>query len=196
MRQRPKRKPVPAPGRSDSAARLDAGRLEVAPTAAARTEPIVGQYQMSVGEQVRNIPALNRGTWFANGTGAFFAMFGIVDIAQGQPLSAAIAFVFAASLVSGYYGVPFGWFTLSRHSQQALAPVVLLATGDGLRFETNATQLEVPWATISRIREKSNCFYVTARYPRAFMVPKRAFGPAQLEAFRRLASSKTGLPLG
>jgi hypothetical protein len=158
-------------------------------TATAR--PITGRYRLTVREQLGMAPALNRGTLFSLASAGIFVVLALLSLATGDPIGASLELAFAAALYSGYYCVPFAWFTLRRHRAAAEAPVDLEADDDGLRFETRATRLEIPWDRVSRIRETPTCFFGMARYPRAFMLPKRAFGPSQLAAFRKLAASKT-----
>jgi hypothetical protein len=152
--------------------------------------PITGHYQMSVWEQVRHIPELNRGTRFTNASGAFLLVLGLVDLGQGDVIVGSIALLLSVALFSGYYSVPFGWLTLRRNREAALAPVDILVNGEAIRFDTDASKLVVPWENVNNVRETRTSFLVRARYPRAFMVPKRAFEPQQLDAFRLLAASK------
>jgi hypothetical protein len=74
--------------------------------------------------------------------------------------------------------------------------VDLTATGEGIRLASASAEFEVAWAEIRRIRETKDCFFVFARYPRAFFLPTTAFDPAALDRFRRLAAAKTRLQQG
>ena len=158
---------------------------------AAAVKPISGRYQLTVREQLSFAPALNRGTLFSLVCGALLAGLALLSLVSGDSIGASVALAFAFALYSGYYVVPFAWFTLRRNRSAAEAPVEVFVTDDGFRFETSLTTMEVPWVRVRRIRETPSGFLVTARFPHAFMLPQRAFGPAQLIAFRRLAATKT-----
>jgi hypothetical protein len=74
--------------------------------------------------------------------------------------------------------------------------IAVTADEGGLHFTHVVSQIDVPWEEITRLRESRDCFFVTARYPRAYILPKRAFDSTQLEAFRDLAESKDKLRRG
>jgi hypothetical protein len=72
-------------------------------------------------------------------------------------------------------------------------PVDVVVDEVGLHFVHGLAEIDAPWEEITRLREKHDYFLVMAPYPRAYILPKRAFDPAQLEAFRLLAASKDKL---
>jgi hypothetical protein len=154
----------------------------------AETPPITGGYSTSVGEYLRHAPALNRGTKFSNGFAAMAVLLAVLSLPYLVPVALELAL--AAALVSGYYCVPFTWLTLRSKRALVEQRVEVVADGAGLHFTHAASQIDIPWEEISRLRENRDSFFVMASYPRAYILPKRAFDPAQLEAFRLLAASK------
>ena len=156
--------------------------------------PITGSYRTSVSEYLRHAPALNRGTKFSNGFGALAALLAILSLPYIVPV--ALELTLAVALVSGYYCVPFTWLTLRSNKAFVEQQIAVTADEGGLHFTHVVSQIDVPWEEITRLRESRDCFFVTARYPRAYILPKRAFDSTQLEAFRHLAESKDKLRRG
>ncbi len=158
------------------------------------TRQITGRYQTSTREYLRHAPALNRGTRFSNGFGALALILAAISLPDPAPV--AIELTLAIALLSGYYCVPFTWLTLRSRRAQVERPVDVVADEAGLHFAHGVAEIDAPWEGISRLRETRDCFLVMAPYPRAYILPKRAFDPAGLEAFRLLAASKGKLGQG
>jgi hypothetical protein len=155
---------------------------------------ITGRYQTSMAEYLRRAPALNRGTRFSNGFGVLALVLAALSLPDPAPV--AIELALALALLSGYYCVPFTWLTLRSRREQVERPVDVLADEEGLHFEQGHHEIDVLWEGVTRLREDRDSFFVMAKYPRAYILPKRAFEPAQLEAFRLLAGSKGKLGQG
>jgi hypothetical protein len=158
------------------------------------TPPIAGSYQTSMREYMGHVPALNRGTRFSIGFGVLALLLAFLSLPYLVPV--AIELALAIALLSGYYAVPFTWLTLRSRREQVAQPVEVFADDAGLHFTHGVTEVDVPWAEITRLREDRDWFFVMARYPRTYFLPKRAFDPSGLEAFRQLAASRTRLGRG
>jgi YcxB-like protein len=162
--------------------------LKSAATMPAATAPITGSYQTSMREYLRQAPALNRGTKFSNGFGALTVLLALLSLPD--PIPVALELALAAALVSGYYCVPFTWLALRSRKQLVERPIEVVADDDGLHFKQGPVEIDAPWEETRRLREEGDHFVLMARYPRAYILPKRAFNPAQLDALRQLAASK------
>ena len=152
------------------------------------TPRVTGRYQTSVREYLSHAPALNRGTRFSIAFGAMALILAVISLPD--PVPVAIELGLAIALLSGYYSVPFTWLTLRSKREQVEEPVDVVADDVGLHFHHSLAVIDAPWEGITRIRETDDYFYLMAPYPQAYIFPKRAFDPAQLEAFRLLATSK------
>ena len=157
-------------------------------------QPITGRFQASVGEQLRETPAVNRWTLFSNGLGGCFLVLGVLSLPDPVPVVVDLAI--AVALFSGYYCLPFAGLALVAKRRVVEQPVQVLVGLSGIRLTRPGGAFEIPWSRIRRVRERSDCFFVMARYPSAFYLPKRAFNAADLEAFRVFASTRTRLTLG
>ena len=118
-------------------------------------------------------------------------MLALLSLIDGTYVLAAIELALAAAVISGYYCLPFAWFTLRRHRAAAEAPVDVVVDAEGLEFTNAGVRLELPWVRIASVKETPTVFFLMSRYPRAFLLPKRAFDKGQLAAFRKLAASLT-----
>jgi hypothetical protein len=157
----------------------------------ATAKPIKGRYQLTIREQLRFAPSLNRGTAFGLVATGVFIVLAVLSLVDGTYVLAAIELALAAAMYSGYYCLPFAWFTLRRHRAAAEAPVDVLVNAEGLEFTNAGVRMELPWVRIASVRETPTAFFLISRYPRAFLLPKRAFDKSQLAAFRKLAASVT-----
>jgi hypothetical protein len=157
----------------------------------ATAKPIKGRYQLTIREQLRFAPALNRGTAFGFIATGVFVVLALLSLIDGTYVLAAIELALAAAVISGYYCLPFAWFTLRRHRAAAEAPVDVVVDAEGLEFTNAGVRLELPWVRIASVKETPTVFFLMSRYPRAFLLPKRAFDKGQLAAFRKLAASLT-----
>ena len=149
---------------------------------------ITGRYTTSAREYLRYAPTLNRGTRFSNGFAALAVVLAILSLPD--PIPVVLELLLALALVSGYYSIPFTWMTLRSRRDQVEQTVAVTADDEGIHFTHATADIDIPWDEITRLRETRDCFFVMARYPRAYILPKRAFDSAALEAFRALATAK------
>jgi hypothetical protein len=156
--------------------------------------PVTGNYRASVRDYIRHAPALKRGTRFSNGFGALAALLAVLSLPYLVPVALELAL--AVALLSGYYTVPFTWLGLRSKRRLVEQQVEVVADAGGVQFTHAVSHIDIPWDEISRVRETHDCFFVMADHSRAYILPKRAFGSSQLEAFKRLAESKGKIPRG
>jgi hypothetical protein len=154
-----------------------------------KPDTIEGRYQLTIGEYLRFVPALNRSTAFSVIAAAVFASLAFFSFTHGGYVLAGLQFGVAAALYTGYYAVPFAWLSLLRHRAAVEGPAEVRVNADGLRVTTAEGLLELPWAKIDRVRETSSVFFLTSEHPRSFILPKRAFDEDQLETIRDLAAT-------
>jgi hypothetical protein len=157
-------------------------------------QPITGRFQASVGEQLRETPAVNRWTLFSNGFGGCFLVLAVLSLPDPIPVATDLAI--AVALFSGYYCLPFAGLALVAKRRVVEQPVQVLVGSSGIRLTRPGGGFEIPWSRIRRIRERRDCFFVMAGYPRAFYLPKRTFNTADIDAFRAMATSKTRVTQG
>lgn len=168
---------------------------EPTPTPTDAEPPLItGRYQTTMSEYLRHAPALNRGTLFSNGFGAVALVLAVLSFPD--PLAVAFEFALGLALLSGYYCVPFTWLALRSRTQQVEKPIDVVVDDAGLHFLQGSVEIDAPWEQTTRLREDRDSFFLMARNPRAYVIPKRAFDPANLEAFRLLAASKGKLGQG
>jgi hypothetical protein len=148
---------------------------------------IAGKYQTSMREYLGNVPALNRGTRFSVMFGALAVVLAVLSLPYLVPVALELAL--AVALLSGYASVPFAWLTLRSRRQMVEQPVEVFADDAGLHFTHGVIDLDVPWAEIDRLRENRDSFFVMATQARVYIIPKRAFDPDQIDAFRQLVAS-------
>jgi hypothetical protein len=153
------------------------------------TPHIAGKYQTSTREYLGNVPALNRGTRFSVVFGGLAVLLAILSLPYLVPVALELAL--AVALLSGYASVPFAWLTLRSRWQMVEQPVEVFADDAGLHFTHGVVDLDIPWAEIDRLRENRSSFFVMASQARVYIIPKRAFDPNELEAFRQLVASST-----
>jgi hypothetical protein len=156
--------------------------------------PITGRFQASVVEQLRETPAVNRWTLFSNGFGGCFLVLAVLSLPD--PIPVAVDLAIAVALFSGYYCLPFAGLALVAKRRVVEQPVQVLVGSSGIRLTRPGGGFEIPWNRIRRVRERRDCFFVMAGYPRAFYLPKRTFNADDLDAFRAMAASKTRVTQG
>jgi len=157
-------------------------------------QPITGRFQASVGEQLRETPAVSRWTLFSNGFGGCFLVLAVLSLPD--PIPVAVDLAIAVALFSGYYCLPFGGLALLARRRIVEQPVQVLVSSSGIRLTRPGGGFEIPWSQIRRVRERRDCFFVMAGYPRAFYLPKRTFNAADLVSFRAFANSMTRVTQG
>ncbi len=158
---------------------------------ATETPHITGSYRTSMREYLSHVPALNRGTRFSTGFAVLALLLAFLSLPYLVPV--AIELMLAVALLSGYYAVPFTWLTLRSRKSLVQQTVEVFVDDAGLHFTHGATDVDVAWEAIDRLRESRGSFLVMARHSQVFILPERAFDPAGLEAFRRLAASRVKL---
>jgi hypothetical protein len=78
-----------------------------------------------------------------------------------------------------------------RGTPVANLPVTLTVSEEGLRFRTSANDTSINWSAFVKFLESKDSFVYFASAKAFNVIPKRAFTPSQLQAFRdREAQSK------
>jgi ADP-ribose pyrophosphatase len=102
-----------------------------------------------------------------------------------DPIPGILLTLFAISLVTGLFIVPFVAFAWWRRRDLLRQPTRLIATRDGVDYRNAMVQSHLSWPTFTRLRETSRFFLLETGIQTLFL-PKRALGPDQLGTFRRL----------
>jgi hypothetical protein len=152
---------------------------------------IRAHYQGTIAGQLRYVPALNRGSRFS----IAFAVAALVLAVLSLPYVYLTVFgiALAALVASGYYLVPFAWWTMRRNRWLYEAPVDLAVSDDGLEFTTAAGVRRVPWGAVSRVRELRDVFAVMLRPTGGYCIPKSALEDDDLSDFRELVAANVPL---
>jgi hypothetical protein len=79
-----------------------------------------------------------------------------------------------------------------RGTPVANLPVTLTASDEGLRFRTPASEASINWSAFAKFIEGKDVFVHYASAKAFGVIPKRAFTPEELRAFRELVKSKVG----
>jgi hypothetical protein len=158
-------------------------------------EPLALTYSLGEAEALRCVPALNRGTTFSVIGGGLLAALALLNLAMGDPIMGLVTGAFATALLTGWYCVPFSWLALRLARERARVPIAMTADGAGLHVAQGTSSLDVPWSAVRRIQRGRGHLFVYGAYPRAFLVPERAFGPGQLDRFLALAAAGRGLTM-
>ncbi len=151
------------------------------------TSSVTAHYQGTIAGQLRYVPAMNRGSLFSI-VGSIAAL---VMAVLSLPYVYFTVFGIALSvlLLSGYYLVPFAWWTMRRNRWLFEAPVDLEASETGLQFTTAAGVRNIPWEAVGYVREMKDVFAVMLRPGGGYAIPKSALAGDSLGDFRELAAS-------
>jgi hypothetical protein len=157
-------------------------------------EPLTLSYVMDQAELLRCVPALNRGTTFSVIGGGLLAALALLNVLLADPLMALIVGAFAVALLTGWYCIPFSWLGLRLAGERARMPIAMTVDEFGLHLRQGSSNVDVAWSSVRRIGRGHGHLFVYCAYPRAFLVPERAFGPGQLDRFLSLAEAGRGRP--
>jgi len=149
---------------------------------------IQARYQGTIGDQLRHVPALNRGTpssLLLSGAALVLAILSLPHV-----YFTIFGVILSALILSGYYLVPFAWWSMRRNKWLFEAPVDLTATDAGLEIATAAGVRKVPWEVVTQVREMKQVFAVMLRSGGGYCIPKSALKGDDLSDFRELAADK------
>jgi ADP-ribose pyrophosphatase len=124
---------------------------------------------------------------FALLAGIVFVAAGALLVGTGSPFGGALAIAFGLLLVSGGLAAPFALFAWWRRRDLLRQPTRFLASADGVDYRTPLGSSHSAWATFTRLRETGTFLFLETGLM-VYYVPKRAFAPEQLAAFRRLVA--------
>jgi hypothetical protein len=151
---------------------------------ATQSPTITARYQGTIGGQLRYVPVLNRGSKASillSLACIVLALLSLPDI-----FFATLGVVLSVLILSGYYLIPFAWWTLRRNRWLFEAPVEMIASREGLEFKTAAGPTEIGWPAVGRGRELRDVFAVMLRTGGGYCIPKSALEGGDLDAFRDL----------
>jgi hypothetical protein len=152
---------------------------------------IQAHYQGTIRDQLRYAPALNRGTPMSllfSGAALVLAILSLPYV-----YFTILGLVVSLVILSGYFVVPFAWWSARRNRWLFEAPVDLTATDAGLEIANAAGVRKIPWEVVAHVREMKQVFVVMLRSGGAYCVPKSALEGDDLSDFRELAAEKVPL---
>jgi hypothetical protein len=152
------------------------------------TIKIQAHYQGTIGGQLRFIPALNRGTPSSLILSAVALVLAILSLPYVY--FTIFGVILSILILSGYYLVPFAWWSMRRNRWLFEAPVDLTVTDQGLEVATAAGVRKVPWEVVGQVREMKDVFAVMLRPGGGYCIPKGALEGDDLPDFRELAAGK------
>lgn len=145
------------------------------------------EYVGTVTELARASMALTRRSRFGQVAGLLFVAAGAFLAVTSEPLAGVVPLVFGVLLLSGLLAVPFAYLVWWRRRDLMRQPTRFVASPAGVDFRSAFGQSHLSWETFTRVRETAGYFYFDTGVNNLY-VPKRAFGPEQLAAFRRIVA--------
>jgi ADP-ribose pyrophosphatase len=160
------------PGASDAATQAEAIRLE---------------YRLQMREHIMAAALLARRSRFRQVLGTIFVALGVIPFVLGTDIVGWLPpIIFGLALMSGLFIVPIAWFVLRRRRELVEAQTFIVIDSSGVTQNNPFGQSHVGWQLFSRIRELGDWFFLDTGTGANFYIPKRAFTPADLAAFRKL----------
>jgi hypothetical protein len=107
---------------------------------------------------------------------------------------ALIAGAFAVALLPGRYCISFSWLGLRLAGERARMPISMTVDESCFTWARDPQPWTSPGRRHGASSAESGHLFVYCVYPRAFLVPERAFGPGQLDRFLAPAGAGHGRP--
>jgi ADP-ribose pyrophosphatase len=169
----------------------DATRPSVAADrTAAAPDSVRITYHLRLWEFVGAMAVLTRHSRGMQVFGLFAMALGLLNLAiRGDILAVLFPIVFGLSTLTGLFVVPFGWLSLRRRRELIEEPVDMTVDATGITRTTPTNQSHVGWEVYVRVREVGDWFFLDTGAGANFPVPKRAFPPEDLAAFRKLVAA-------
>jgi 8-oxo-dGTP pyrophosphatase MutT (NUDIX family) len=144
-------------------------------------------YRLSMREWVAANVALVRRSLGMRLFGLGLIALGIVGLwLTGDWISNGLALVLGVALLTGAFVAPFAWYQARRRRDLIFAEQSIEADANGLRFRGPTGTSSLSWDTFRRVHETRSYFFLDTNVGQNFVVPRRAFAPAELGAFYRL----------
>ncbi|MGH9419846.1 MAG: hypothetical protein ACRD3J_07735, partial [Thermoanaerobaculia bacterium] len=116
--------------------------------------PIHAEYAPTIGEYIRAHAGAARSSVGTVAFGTALLILGIFDLVLPQDPVASLLILAGLALMSGYYIVPFIWWSAHRRPDLLLGAHELTADVSGLRIKTATTSIEQEWSTFRDVREQ------------------------------------------
>jgi len=161
---------------------MDAPPSTPAPEPAA---PIRLRYRTTRGDHLRAAMAAGRRSDSLFAIGVALLVPAIGSLLVGDPISFAIWSLVGLSCLTGIFNVPFAWWALRSRPDLVGQEVEDVIDAHGIVETTPKTNARADWSLYREVFESSDAFHLSTGSGYGF-IPKRAFEPAEIEAFRRL----------
>jgi len=152
-----------------------------------QAEEIRLEYRLQMREHISAAALLGRHSRSTQVLGTIFVALGVIPFVLGSDIFAWLPpIIFGLALMSGLFIVPIAWFVLRRRRELVEAQTFIVIDSSGVTQNNPFGQSHVGWQLFSRIRELGDWFFLDTGTGANFYIPKRAFTPADLAAFRKL----------
>ena len=147
------------------------------------------RYESRMSEHLTAIAWAVRRSDLAFGIGVAGIVGGVAAFAVGDRLTFWFPLLLGLSLVTGVFGIPFFWFTIRRQPGLIGARIEDDIDGSGIHERTPLIDAKLAWDLYREVVEARSIVYLVSATGVGFL-PKRAFTPEQLKAFRSLVAAK------
>jgi ADP-ribose pyrophosphatase len=166
----------------------DAASLPVSPSADAISPGSIRiSYKLGLAQFLGAIAVLSRHSRGAVLFGAVLTVMSLFALYIGVDISGwLLTLIFGILIVTGLFPVPFAWFAVRRRRELIEEPVDVVVDASGVARRSPSSQSHVSWDAFVRVREIGGWFFLDTGAGANYPVPKLAFSPEDLAAFRKL----------
>jgi hypothetical protein len=151
--------------------------------------PIKLRYESRMSEYLTSVAWAGRRSDLAFGIGVAGIVGGVVALALGDRLTFWFPLLLGLSFVTGVFGIPFFWFAIRRQRGLIGASIEDDIDSSGIHERTPLVDAKIAWDMYREVVDARDMIYLVSAMGVGF-IPKRAFTPDQLEAFRGLVAAK------
>jgi hypothetical protein len=162
--------------------------VENNPGAGLPTSEVTVRFRPTVSDYISASLRMSRSSVATVTLGAWSVAIGVIPALDGELFgffSVALGLLF----LTGVYCLPFIWYAVRRRPDLMLGEYEFHADSVGIRVTMPTTRTEQTWATFKRVRELPDVFLLDYGTGASGVIPRRAFDPPALAAFRNLAKA-------
>jgi hypothetical protein len=155
------------------------------PTAAVAGPHVRFVQQTTVRELVLQSASLLRRSPLMLVFGTFVTVTAAIPLLAGDR-SGVIGVLLGLSFLTGFFVVPFVWWSVRQRRDLLLAPVTVELDADGVTTTHSAATAHQAWSVYKRARETPSTFILETGVSSAAVLLKRAMGPTDVDVVRGL----------
>lgn len=118
----------------------------------------------------------------------------VIGLALQDPISfvvnAGLPIVFGIALVSGWYCVPFSWYSMRKRPELFDAEMTFEADASGLRYQTTMYDTRIAWPYVRRVRDLGRFLFFDNGAGGSLFVPERALDAESMATLRRILGAR------